>query len=105
MRVQVFPRWFVAGRKRYSAGASAATDDRGMYRIANLEPGDYAVGVPATWPYHTDGFAAHSSPEAFERDRDRQNQLTALGWTILRFTPSAIVRRPRDVYERILSVL
>jgi hypothetical protein len=48
VRVQAFPRRFVAGRKRYSAGAMTSTDDRGMYRIANLEPGDYAVGVPST---------------------------------------------------------
>ena len=48
VRVQVFPSWFVAGRKRYTGGATASTDDRGMYRIANLEPGDYVVGVPAT---------------------------------------------------------
>ena len=48
VRVQAYPRRFVAGQKRYSPGATASTDDRGVYRIANLEPGDYAVGVPAT---------------------------------------------------------
>ena len=47
VRVQAFPRRFVAGRRQYTIGASAVTDDRGIYRIANLEPGDYAVGVPA----------------------------------------------------------
>jgi hypothetical protein len=48
VRVQAFPRRFVAGRRKYSAGPSDATDDRGVYRIANLEPGDYAIGVPST---------------------------------------------------------
>jgi protocatechuate 3,4-dioxygenase beta subunit len=48
VRVQAFPRRFVAGRRGYSGGATASTDDRGMYRLANLEPGDYAVGVPST---------------------------------------------------------
>lgn len=48
VRVQAYPRRFVAGQKRYSPGAFASTDDRGVYRIANLEPGDYAVGVPST---------------------------------------------------------
>ena len=48
VRVQAFPRRFVAGRKRYSPGTTATTDDRGMYRLANLEPGDYAVGVTST---------------------------------------------------------
>jgi hypothetical protein len=47
-RVQAFPRIFVAGRRKHSSGPVALTDDRGMYRLANLEPGDYAVGVPST---------------------------------------------------------
>jgi hypothetical protein len=33
-----------------------------------------------------DGFAAHSSVDAFRRDRARQNALVAAGWTVLRFT-------------------
>jgi hypothetical protein len=33
-----------------------------------------------------DGFAAHSSVDAFRRDRTRQNALVAAGWTVLRFT-------------------
>ena len=48
VRVQAFPRSFIAGRKRYSPGVSTMTDDRGVYRLANLPPGDYAVGVPST---------------------------------------------------------
>ena len=48
VRVRAFPRRFVAGRKKFTAGTTAITDDRGVYRLANLEPGDYAVGVPST---------------------------------------------------------
>jgi hypothetical protein len=33
-----------------------------------------------------DGYAAHSSVDAFRRDRTRQNALVAAGWTVLRFT-------------------
>jgi hypothetical protein len=33
-----------------------------------------------------DGFAAHSSVDAFRRDRARQNALVTAGWTVLRFT-------------------
>jgi very-short-patch-repair endonuclease len=48
-----------------------------------------------------DGFAAHSSPEAFQRDRTRQNRLVALGWTVLRFTWSDVVQRPAMVAQTI----
>lgn len=34
----------------------------------------------------TDGFAFHSDPDAFHRDRVRQNRLALLGWQVLRFT-------------------
>jgi very-short-patch-repair endonuclease len=33
-----------------------------------------------------DGFAAHSSVDAFRCDRARQNALVTAGWTVLRFT-------------------
>lgn len=55
-----------------------------------------------------DGCKFHSSPAAFQRDRTRQNQLTALGWTILRLTWADVVHRPavvarviRDAIERL----
>ena len=34
-----------------------------------------------------DGFAPHSDPGVFRRDRERQNALVLGGWTVLRFTP------------------
>jgi very-short-patch-repair endonuclease len=52
-----------------------------------------------------DGFAFHSSPEAFQADRTRQNVLTALGWIVLRFTYHDLVRRAGHVCETIRSVL
>lgn len=36
----------VAGRRRIIAGPATVTDDRGMYRLANLDPGDYLIHVP-----------------------------------------------------------
>jgi hypothetical protein len=38
----------VAGSWRFTPAGAGVTDDRGIYRIANLVPGDYAVGVPFT---------------------------------------------------------
>ncbi len=48
-----------------------------------------------------DGYEHHSSPAAFQRDRTRQNRLTALGWTVLRFTWHDIVHDPRSVVRTI----
>src|SRR5207248_3737528 len=47
-RVAALGSTFIAGRRRPVPGPTAVTDDRGMYRIAGLTPGDYAIVVPAT---------------------------------------------------------
>jgi very-short-patch-repair endonuclease len=46
-----------------------------------------------------DGFEHHSTPEAFQQDRSRQNSLVALGWTVLRFTWHDVVHRPAHVAQ------
>jgi len=45
-QVQVYRRVLVSGRRRFRLATSASTDDRGMYRIASLVPGDYVVAAP-----------------------------------------------------------
>lgn len=46
--VRAFRRTLVNGRPVLeSNGLSQGTDDRGVYRLANLQPGDYVVAVPA----------------------------------------------------------
>jgi hypothetical protein len=37
----------IAGRRHQAAGPAAMTDDRGMYRLADLRPGDYLIHVPS----------------------------------------------------------
>lgn len=44
-----------------------------------------------------DGYGPHSSRRAFQNDRDRQNVLVGLGWTVLRFTWADVVKRPDHV--------
>jgi hypothetical protein len=39
-------RVIVAGHPRFETGGSGSTDDRGVYRIAGLLPGQYTVSVP-----------------------------------------------------------
>lgn len=46
--VRVLLRTIVAGKRRLTPGAITRTDDRGVYRIASLTPGDYVVAVPST---------------------------------------------------------
>jgi hypothetical protein len=46
--VQALRRSFASGRPRYGLGGTGRTDDRGVYRIAALAPGDYVVAVPQT---------------------------------------------------------
>jgi Carboxypeptidase regulatory-like domain len=46
--VRVLARTVVAGKQKFVPGATARTDDRGLYRIASLTPGDYAVVIPST---------------------------------------------------------
>ena len=52
-----------------------------------------------------DGYEHHSSPEAFQRDRTRQNHLVALGWTVLRFTRHDVVRAPVSVVRMICETI
>ena len=38
----------VGGRRRFTPGVTATTDDRGIYRLARLVPGDYAVAIQSS---------------------------------------------------------
>jgi very-short-patch-repair endonuclease len=48
-----------------------------------------------------DGFAFHTDPEAFERDRRKQNALVLAGYQVLRFTWLDLTEYP----ERVLAVV
>jgi len=72
--------------------------------------GRFVARIDACYPdrklaIEVDGFAHHSSPDAFQRDRERQNRLVALGWTVLRFTWHDIVHRPAEVARAILEAI
>lgn len=43
--VNALKRAITGGHPRFVSAGSASTDDRGMYRIASLVPGDYVVGI------------------------------------------------------------
>ncbi len=52
-----------------------------------------------------DGYGPHSSPKAFQSDRDRQNVLVGKGWMVLRFTWADVVRRPERVAQQITTAI
>ena len=72
--------------------------------------GRFIGKVDAAYPHlklaiEVDGYEHHSSPEAFQHDRTRQNHLVALGWTVLRFTWDDVVRDPSRVAHLISEAL
>jgi very-short-patch-repair endonuclease len=48
-----------------------------------------------------DGWAFHSDPEAFVKDRNRQNNIALLGWKVLRFTWLDLTEYPQRVLAEI----
>lgn len=52
-----------------------------------------------------DGWAFHSDPEVFARDRKRQNAIALLGWQILRFTWLDLTEHPQRVIAEIARAL
>jgi very-short-patch-repair endonuclease len=52
-----------------------------------------------------DGWAFHSDVDRFQRDRTRQNELVALGWTVLRFTWTDLNDRPDYVVAAIRAAI
>jgi very-short-patch-repair endonuclease len=52
-----------------------------------------------------DGWATHSSREAFHGDRVRQNDLVLAGFTVLRFTWQQLTREPEAVIRAIRAAL
>jgi hypothetical protein len=75
--------------------------DEGGWTIARLD---------LAWPKYrldveADGRDVHAEPEALYRDRDRQNVLMNLGWTVLRFTWSDALDRPRHTVQATAAAL
>jgi very-short-patch-repair endonuclease len=52
-----------------------------------------------------DGWLAHATRHAFQRDRSTTNTLQLAGYTVLRFTEDDLTERPRTVAAQIKQVL
>lgn len=65
-----------------------------------------AMEVDVAWPaarlaVELDGWEAHKTRDAFQRDRTRSNDLQAAGWTVLRFTHADVVHRAAETAARV----
>ena len=75
---------------------------------ANYRVGGYRVDVgfaAQKVAIEVDGFAFHSDPDAFQIDRQRQNNLVLLGWQVLRFTWLDLPAYPDRVIALIRSAI
>lgn len=71
---------------------------------------DGAYRLDFAWPemslaVELDGYATHSSTEAFRADRTRQNALVAAGWTVLRFTWDDVCEQSEEVATHIRAAM
>lgn len=78
-----------------------------QFRVATR---DFVAYLDLAWPQHRlalecDGTAFHMSVEQFHRDRERQNRLVLLGWTVLRYTYRDASQRPAWLAEQVLLAL
>jgi very-short-patch-repair endonuclease len=76
--------------------------------VTNMWIGD--MEVDACWPdrgviAELDGWCAHSTRDAFVRDRTRGNELQTEGWIVLRFTHGQVARQPHAVARTIAVAL
>lgn len=68
------------------------------------------IEVDFLWRRHrliveTDGREYHETPVAFERDRERDERLTVLGYRVVRFTYRRIVRHPAAIAATLRALL
>jgi very-short-patch-repair endonuclease len=65
---------------------------------------DFAFPVPMV-AIEVDGWAFHTDPEAFQRDRERQNKLALMGWQVLRFTWLDLVQHSDRVLAQVVAAI
>lgn len=84
-------------------------DDHRLPRPAT-NYGIEGMEVDACWPQRglvveLDGWDAHATRRAFQQDRERSNDLTGAGWTVLRFTWADVTRRSDETAARVATAL
>ena len=80
---------------------------------AMIDPHDrdpVAIRVDFVWRDHrviveTDGHRTHSTRQAFEEDRRRDQRLTVAGWIVIRTTWRQLTRRPQELIDSLVRLL
>ena len=72
--------------------------------------GRFVARIDLAWPaqrvaLELDGYRHHSDLRSFVHDRERGNRIVALGWALLRTTPSAVRARPDVVVSDVKAAL
>lgn len=75
-----------------------------------INQGVHGLEVDFAWPAarliaELDGFAYHSTRDAFERDRARDATLQAAGWRVVRITHRRLAEQPREVARLLTRLL
>jgi hypothetical protein len=89
LNVRAVRRRLVAGRWQLTAPRLARTDDRGIYRFADLMPGDYLVGVIASTSSEPAGFADAARAVNDTAPAGYLQTMAAIGTAPLAFAGSA----------------
>lgn len=93
------------GNDRIFSHRSLPACDR-QYRVAASQRVAYLdVAYPAVLlAAEMDSITWHGSPQALQRDQDRDNLLAELGWQVLRFSWQRLRSSPTAVRNRVLTV-
>jgi hypothetical protein len=105
-----------------AAGCQSELEALGVLRVFThrslpRSTGQYEIKLPdgrklhpdRAWPeaklaVEMDGARFHTSPEDRQRDLDRDRELAALGWVVLRFTYAEVLKDPDGVRAKVLAV-
>lgn len=109
------PRWIIALLEKVDAGESGTETlvrlrlralgirVRCQVEIAGVGRVDLIVGDRLV--IEVDGAAYHQSPEQFEKDRERDRRLTALGYTVIRLSYKQVMRGWESALADILGMI
>jgi very-short-patch-repair endonuclease len=76
--------------------------------VLNVRIAGYEVDL--CWPDHrviveADGRRTHDTPQAFERDRQRDLELAQAGWRVIRITWRQLMERPEQIVATLQKLL